>query len=190
MTLKNLSIVNKTLQFAGLTWEDVDINHLDLNDKEVYDSVYKTGETVGVFQMESSAAREMLIKAQADNIEDVIVVNAANRPGTKDSFPIYCFNKLNPDKVDVLHPDLKDMFSQSCSVLLYQEQALTLLRYAGFPEVEVESGRRAIGKKIESEMKKLEPKFRSGLKNRDWGDEQIEAIWNLLLKQSSYCFNR
>ena len=188
--LKNLSIVNKTLQFAGLTWEDVDINHLDLNDKEVYDSVYKTGETVGVFQMESSAAREMLIKAQADNIEDVIVVNAANRPGTKDSFPIYCFNKLNPDKVDVLHPDLKDMFSQSCSVLLYQEQALTLLRYAGFPEVEVESGRRAIGKKIESEMKKLEPKFRSGLKNRDWGDEQIEAIWNLLLKQSSYCFNR
>lgn len=188
--LKNLTIVDKTLQFVGLTWADVDINHLDLDDKRVYDEVYKVGETVGVFQMESAAAKEMLIKAQADNIEDIIVVNAANRPGTKDSFPTYCFNKLHPDQVEVLHPDLKDMFKQSCSVLLYQEQALTLLRYAGFPEVEVENGRRAIGKKIESEMVKLEPKFRQGLHDRKWTEDQINSIWELLLKQSSYCFNR
>lgn len=188
--LKNLSIVDITLKSVGLTWHDVDINTLDLKDKRVYDEVYKVGETVGVFQMESPAAKEMLIKAETDNIEDIIVVNSANRPGTKDSFPIYCNNKLHPDKVEVLHPDLKDIFKQSCSVLLYQEQALSLLRYAGFPEVEVENGRRSIGKKLESEMKKLKPKFVNGLKVKKWGDEQIEAIWNLLLKQSSYCFNR
>lgn len=188
--LKTLSIVDQTLKFANLTWNDIDINHLDLCDKEVYESVYQTGNTTAVFQMESGEAKEMLIKAKADNIEDVIVVNSANRPGTKDSFPTYCNNKLHPDKVEVLHDDLRELFKQSQSVLLYQEQALSLLRYAGFPEVEVETGRRAIGKKDAKRMKTLKPKFENGLRNRGWGDEQIEAIWNLLLKQSSYCFNR
>lgn len=188
--LKNISIVDKTLEFAGLTWQDVDINHIDLNDKQVFKEVYQCGETVCVFQMESAEARRMLVEAKADNIEDIIVVNSANRPGTKDSFPDYCHNKLHPDSVTVLHKDLQELFKQSCSVLLYQEQALSLLRYAGFPESEVETGRRAIGKKIPSVMAKLKPKFVDGLKVKDWGDEQIEAIWNLLLKQSNYCFNR
>lgn len=188
--LKNISIVNRTLQFAGLTWQDVDINHLDLEDKEVYDKVYKVGETVGVFQMESAAAREMLIKAQADNIEDIIVVNSANRPATKDSFPTYCYNKLHPNNVEVIHKDLKDLFKQSCCILLYQEQALALLRYAGFPEIEVETARRAIGKKIPSVMSTLRPKFVQGLKDKGWTDGQSEDMWELLLKQSSYSFNR
>nr|DAH39479.1 MAG TPA: DNA polymerase III, alpha subunit [Caudoviricetes sp.] len=188
--LETLDIVDMALKNAGLTWKDVDINHINLDDKRVYDEVYKTGYTVNVFQMESFDARNMLIEAQASNIEDIIIVNAANRPGTKDSFPDYCKNKLHPDKAVVIHPDLKKLFSQSQNVLMYQEQALSLLRYAGFPEEKVENGRRAIGKKIESEMKTLKPMFEDGLRKKDWGDEQIEAIWNLLLKQSSYCFNR
>ena len=188
--LETLDIVDMALKNAGLTWKDVDINHIDLCDKRVYDEVYKPGNTVNVFQMESFDARNMLINAQASNIEDIIVVNAANRPGTKDSFPDYCKNKLNPDEAQVIHPDLKKLFSQSQNVLMYQEQALSLLRYAGFPEEKVENGRRAIGKKIEAEMKTLKPMFEDGLRKKDWGDEQIEAIWNLLLKQSSYCFNR
>lgn len=188
--LETLDIIDMALKNAGLTWKDVDINHIDLEDKRVYDEVYKTGNTINVFQMESFDARNMLIAAQADNIESIIVVNAANRPGTKDSFPDYCKNKLNPNESKVIHPDLKQLFSQSADVLMYQEQALSLLRYAGFPEEKVENGRRAIGKKIESEMKTLKPMFEEGLKKKDWGDEQIEAIWNLLLKQSTYCFNR
>ena len=188
--LETLDIVDIALKNANITWKDVDINHINLDDKQVYDEIYKTGNTVNVFQMESFDARNMLIEAQANNIEDVIIVNAANRPGTKDSFPDYCKNKLHPEDAKVIHPDLKKLFSQSQNVLMYQEQALSLLRYAGFPEEKVENGRRAIGKKIESEMKTLKPMFVDGLKKKDWGDEQIEAIWNLLLKQSTYCFNR
>lgn len=188
--LETLDIVDIALKNANITWKDVDINHINLDDKQVYDEIYKAGNTVNVFQMESFDARNMLIEAQANNIEDVIIVNAANRPGTKDSFPDYCKNKLHPEDAKVIHPDLKKLFSQSQNVLMYQEQALLLLRYAGFPEEKVENGRRAIGKKIESEMKTLKPMFVDGLKKKDWGDEQIEAIWNLLLKQSTYCFNR
>lgn len=188
--LETLDIIDDTLKMAGLTWEDVDINHLDLHDQKVYDKVYKTGNTVGIFQMESAEAKRMCIEVRADNIEDIIVVNAANRPGTKDSFPIYCKNKLHPDQVAVLHEDLKILFKKTHYVLLYQEQALQIFRYALFPEDQVDNARRAIGKKKKDVMKQLEIDFDKGMKQKQWTDEQIESIWSLMLKQAEYCFNR
>lgn len=142
--LETLDIIDDTLKMAGLTWEDVDINHLDLEDKEVFEQVYKTGNTVGIFQMESAEARKMCIEAKADNVEDIIVVNAANRPGTKENFPIYCNNKLHPEKTQVVHDDLRTIFGKTHCVLLYQEQALQLFRHADFPESEVDNARRCI----------------------------------------------
>lgn len=145
--LETLDIIDDTLKMAGITWEDVDINHLDLNDKAVFDTVYKNGNTVGIFQMESAEARRMCIEAKADNVEDIIVVNAANRPGTKESFPTYCQNKLHPESVEVLHDDLRELFGKTHFILLYQEQALQLFRHAGFPEDQVDNARRAMGKR-------------------------------------------
>lgn len=81
--LKTLDIVDDALKIAGLTWDDVDINNLNLDDEEVYDNIYKIGHTVGVFQMESLEARKMCIQAKANDIEDVIAINAANRPRYK-----------------------------------------------------------------------------------------------------------
>lgn len=187
--LETLDIIDDTLKNAGITWEDVDINHLNLEDKEVFDKVYKTGNTVGIFQMESAEAKKMCIEAKTDNVEDIIVVNAANRPGTKESFPTYCFNKLHPNEVEVLHEDLKELFGKTHFVLLYQEQALQLFRKAGFPEDQVDNARRAMGKKKKEVMEQLEVDFRNGLTNT-WNKEQLDLIWQLMLKQSEYCFNR
>lgn len=188
--LETLDIIDDTLKMAGITWKDVDINHLDLDDKEVFDKVYKNGNTVGIFQMESAEARRMCIEAKADNVEDIIVVNAANRPGTKESFPIYCENKLHPENVKVLHEDLRELFSKTHYILLYQEQALQLFRHAGFPEDQVDNARRAMGKKIKKVMEGLEVDFRDGLSKKGWNNEQLIEIWQLMLKQSEYCFNR
>ena len=188
--LETLDIIDDTLKMAGITWEDVDINHLDLNDKAVFDTVYKNGNTVGIFQMESAEARRMCIEAKADNVEDIIVVNAANRPGTKESFPTYCQNKLHPESVEVLHDDLRELFGKTHFILLYQEQALQLFRHAGFPEDQVDNARRAMGKKIKAVMEGLETDFRKGLTEKGWNNEQLIEIWQLMLKQSEYCFNR
>lgn len=188
--LETVDIIDDTLKMAGLTWKDVDIEHLDLADQKVYNEIYKKGNTVGIFQMESVEARKMCIEAEVNNIEDIIVINAANRPGTKDNFPIYCKNKKYPNEVQVVHPDLKAIFNKTQFVLLYQEQALQLFRYAGFPEEEVDNARRAIGKKEKETMEKLEANFKQGLLNKGWDKEQIDEIWNLMLKQSEYSFNR
>lgn len=188
--LENLDIIDDALKSSGLTWKDVDINHLDLEDKEVFDKVYKDGNTVGIFQFESAEARRMCMDAHVDNVEDIIVVNAANRPGTKDSFPIYCKNKLEPEGITVLHEDLRQLFSKTQCILLYQEQALAMFRYAGFPEDDVDNARRAIGKKKIDVMKALYIDFQKGLLAKGWDDKQIEEIWELMVKQASYCFNR
>jgi len=188
--LETVDIIDDTLKMEGLTWDDVDINNLNLSDKKVFDTIYKTGNTVGIFQCESSEAKKMCIEAEIEDVEGICVVNAANRPGTKDSFPVYCFNKKNPDKIEILHDDLKKIFEKTQFVLLYQEQALQIFRYAGFPENDVDNARRAIGHKEKETMQKLYVKFYEGLKEKNWTENQIQEIWNLMSKQAEYCFNR
>ena len=73
---------------------------------------YFNGNTVGIFQCESAEARNMCMKAKSDDVEDIVVVNSANRPGTKDQFPDYCKNKLHPEQTQVVHPDMKEIFKR------------------------------------------------------------------------------
>ena len=188
--LETLDIVDSALKNAKLTWQDVDINHLDLDDKKVFSDVYASGNTIGVFQFESAEARAMSIDAHVDNIEDVIAVNASNRPGTKDSFPDYCKNKLHPEEIQSIHSDLDKLFKKTHSILLYQEDALHLFAYAGFDEVSQDQGRRAIGKKKKDVMASLYEKFADGLRKKNWTEQQIEDVWALLSKQAEYSFNR
>jgi len=188
--LENLDIIDDTLKNAGLTWKDVDINHLNVDDKRVFDEVYNSGNTIGVFQFESAEAKAMSIAAHVDNIEDVIAVNASNRPGTKDSFPDYCKNKLYPEQIKSIHPDLDELFKKTHSILLYQEDALHLFAYAGFPEEKQDVARRAIGKKKKDVMDSLYEEFYVGLQVKKWLEQQIKDVWALLAKQAEYSFNR
>lgn len=74
--------------------------------------------------------------------------------------------------------------------MLYQEQVLQIFRYAGFPEDEVDNARRAIGKKKLDVMAKLETEFREKLSAKGWTTEQLDQLWELILKQTGYSFNR
>lgn len=188
--LENLDIIDDTLKVAGITWKDVDINHLNVDDKKVFDEVYNSGNTIGIFQFESAEAKSMSIAAHVDNIEDVIAVNASNRPGTKNSFPDYCKNKLYPEQIHSIHPDLNELFKTTHSILLYQEDALHLFAYAGFPEEKQDVARRAIGKKKKDVMASLYEEFHAGLKVKGWEEQQIKDVWALLSKQAEYSFNR
>ena len=188
--LENLDIIDDALNMAGLTWNDVNINHLNLEDEKVFNDVYKCGNTIGIFQFESAEARKMCIDAQVDDIEAVIAINAFNRPGTKDSFPHYCKNKLNPESIKSVHPDLNELFKKTYSILLYQEDALHLFAYAGFPEEKQDTARRAIGKKKKDVMASLYEEFHIGLVKKVWQEDQIKEVWALLAKQAEYSFNR
>lgn len=110
--------------------------------------------------------------------------------GTKDGFPEYCSNKLQPENAKLIHEDLRPIFKTTNLILLYQEQVLQIFRYAGFPEDEVDNARRAIGKKKLDVMAKLENEFREKLSVKGWTTEQLDQLWELILKQTGYSFNR
>lgn len=188
--LKNLDIADDCIKLIHKTWDDFNINTINLDDKEVLKDIYANGHTVGIFQMESAEATNMCKQANVDTVDDVIAINAFNRPGTKDGFPIYCKNKSHPEQVKVLHEDLRKIFATTHCVLLFQEQALQLFRHAKFPEDQVDNARRAIGKKKKEVMLSLKVDFEKGLKSIGWNQYQIDEIWNLMVKQSEYCFNK
>lgn len=188
--LETLDTIDECLKLIGKTWEDFDINKMNLDDKSVLKEIYAKGNTTGIFQMESAEAVRLCIDAETDNINDVIAINAFNRPGTKNGFPTYVKNKKYPEDVKVLHEDLKKIFGETHYVLLYQEQALKMFRHAYFEESEVDNARRAIGHKEKEKMKSLKNKFKEGLGKRGWSDFQIDQIWALMELQAEYSFNK
>lgn len=188
--LETLDTIDECLELIGKSWDDFNINKMNLDDKDVLHNIYAKGNTVGIFQMESAEAIKLCIEAKTDTIDDVIAVNAFNRPGTKNEFPNYVKNKLNPKEVKVIHEDLLEIFKTTHSVLLYQEQALQIFRHAKFEESAVDNARRAIGKKDKKVMESLKVKFEDGLLSKGWNQAQIDEIWQLMLKQAEYSFNK
>ena len=85
---------------------------------------------------------------------------------------------------------MNELFKTTHSILLYQEDALHLFAYAGFPEDKQDVARRAIGKKKKDVMASLYEEFAEGLRKKSWTKQQIEDVWALLAKQAEYSFNR
>ncbi|RNB59414.1 DNA polymerase III subunit alpha [Brevibacillus gelatini] len=189
--LNTLDVVEDTLKLAGLTWDDINLSKLNLDDENVYKEIYQKGNTLGVFQMEAYVAQEMFKAMKADSIYDIFAVNAMNRPAVlsvgmdKD----YIRNKLNQELIKYIHDDLKPILQGTYGVMLYQEQALKVFGLAGFAEDEQDNARRAIGKKKADVMAEQFGKFKSGLELRNWLQDQIEEMWKLIAAQAEYSFN-
>jgi DNA polymerase III subunit alpha len=192
--LATTDIVDNTLKFAGLTWDDINIDKLDLADPLVYEEIYGKGNTIGIFQMESYVAQNLLKNLEPNHIEDIISVNALNRPAllSVGMDKTFIHNKHNPQKIKYLNKELKPIFERTRGIMLYQEQALSVFQLAGFPIEERDNARRAIGKKKKEVMEKLEDKFFEGLLERQtgWHVHDIKYLWDLLIAQSEYSFNR
>ena len=85
---------------------------------------------------------------------------------------------------------LWSIFKNTNGVLVYQEQMLKIFGLAGFDETQQDSARRSVGKKKKEEMVALESKFKEGFKVLGWSEESISEIWELMLKQAEYSFNK
>lgn len=189
--LVTLDVVDETLKLSNLSWKDIDLNRLNLEDDNVFEQIYQKGNTLGIFQMEAYIAQEMFRNMRADNINDIFAVNAMNRPAVLavGMDKEYIRNKLDKRNIKLLHEDLENIMNDTYGVMLYQEQALKVFALAGFPEDEQDTARRAIGKKKAEVMASLLEKFSNGLKNRGWTSEQVSEMWKLIEAQAGYSFN-
>ena len=123
--LKTLTVIDKTLKRLKTKNIDLDISKINQNDKKVF-SLLSTGETTGLFQLESAGMREAIKQMKPNKFDDIIAVVALYRPGPMSNIPIYNDCKNGLKEPDYIHPILKNILKSTYGIIIYQEQVMQL----------------------------------------------------------------
>ena len=145
--LKTLTVIDKTLKRLKTKKIDLDISKINQNDEKVF-SLLSTGETTGLFQLESAGMREAIKQMKPNKFDDIIALVALYRPGPMSNIPIYNDCKNGLKEPDYIHPILKNILKSTYGIIIYQEQVMQIAQtLAGFTAGEADILRRAMGKK-------------------------------------------
>ncbi len=189
--LKTLSVIEDTLTLIK-DRKGIEIKEFPFNDEKTYELLSK-GETIGVFQLESEGMRNLLKEIKPQKFEDIIAVLALYRPGPMKSGMVkeYIERKRDPTKIKYDHPLLEPILKSTYGVILYQEQVMEIAhKLANFTMGEADVLRKAMGKKIPSEMEKMKEKFINGAIKNGVSKELAEKIFNNISKFAEYGFNK
>lgn len=189
--LRNLTIIEEALKFIKLTQHiEIDISKLPLNDAPTYE-LLSSAETTGIFQLESSGMRRYIKELKPTTIFDLMAMVALYRPGPMQNIPSFIARKHNPELIDFPDPRLKDILTNSYGILTYQDDVLlTTIALAGYTWLDADKFRKAMGKKIPSEMKKQEEKFIEGAIKGGLTRKRAEEIFQLIAPFAGYGFNK
>lgn len=192
--LKTMSILKKAAAIVKETEKiDIDYNQVSLTDAKTF-SLLSHGETLGVFQCESTGFQELIKRLKPDRFEDMIALVALYRPGPlmAGMHHQYCDRKNGLEKVDYPHPVLENVLRETFGLYIYQEQVMSISReLCGFTPAEADDLRKAMGKKDINVLKKLEEKFIDGAWNvHQFDREKCKKMWEAILGFASYCFNK
>jgi DNA polymerase III subunit alpha len=188
--LKTLTVLETAVKLVKRRGIVIDLSNLPLDDKKSYEMMAR-GETVGVFQVESAGMRRALIDMRPDRFEDIIALVALYRPGPMANIPTYCVRKHGLEQPDYIHPKLEPILRETYGVIVYQEQVMQAAQMlSGYTLGEADLLRRAMGKKIRSEMQAQRARFVSGAVKQGVEKGHAEAIFELLERFADYGFNK
>ena len=188
--LKTLTTLSTTVKLLANRGIHIDLTKIPLDDAKTYEMLGR-GETIGVFQVESAGMRKALAEMRADRLEDIIALVALYRPGPMANIPTYCAVKHGEQEADYLHEKLKPILEETCGVIIYQEQVMQAAQQlSGYSLGEADLLRRAMGKKIKSEMDAQRDRFVQGAVEREIPKAKADEIFDLLAKFADYGFNK
>ncbi len=192
--LKTLTVLKKAVDLIRETGVAIDLASLPLDDAATY-AMLGRGETVGVFQVESGGMRKALCEMEADRFEDLIALVALYRPGPMANIPVYCARKLgrdpDPEETWYPHPKLAPILRETFGIIVYQEQVMEVAKLlAGYSLGDADLLRRAMGKKIKSEMDAQRARFVDGAVKGGIAGPEADTIFDLLAKFADYGFNK
>ena len=188
--LKTLTVIDKTQKLIRVRKPEFDASKIPLDDAPTYHMLAQ-GDTVGVFQLESSGMRDAVRQMRADRFEDLIALVALYRPGPMANIPTYCARKLGKEPIEYLHPKLEPILKETFGVITYQEQVQqTAKDLAGYTLAEADLLRRAMGKKIKSEMDAQRERFLDGATTRGVDRNIAILIFEACAKFAEYGFNK
>ncbi len=189
--LKTLTTIFETVKLIEKTRGiKIDITNLKLDDAETF-RMLGTGDSIGVFQIESSGMRSVLRQMKADKIEDIIALISLYRPGPMDNIPTYIRRKHGEEKIVYPHPLLEVCLKETYGVIVYQEQVMEIAKVlAGYSLGAADLLRRAMGKKIKEEMDQQRAIFTQGAMKNGVPEKQAGEIFDLVDKFAGYGFNK
>jgi len=190
--LKNLTIIQETIENLKKKGIEIDFKNIPENDRETF-SMLKQGDSIGVFQLESGGMRKVLKGVQPESIEDLTAVVALYRPGTIKAGGIeeYINRKNGTTKVSYPHPKLETILKNTYGIIVYQEQVMQIANtLAGYTMAEADMLRKAIGKKIPEIMKSQRSIFIEKALNNGVKKETAEKIFDLIEYFAGYGFNK
>ncbi len=186
--LKTLTVVQKAAQLID---PDLDILTIPLDDQKSYEMI-SSGLSTGVFQLESAGMRDTLRKMKPNRFEDIIALVSLYRPGPMDNIPKYIDVKEGRLAADYLHPKLQPILEETYGIMVYQEQVMQAAQLlAGYTLGGADLLRRAMGKKIKSEMDAQRETFVKGAASfSQVSKARAEAIFEQIEKFAGYGFNK
>ena len=188
--LKTLTVIDKTLKTLKIKNINLDISKINQNDKKVF-SLLSTGETTGLFQLESAGMREAIKQMKPNNFDDIIALVALYRPGPMSNIPIYNECKNGLKEPDYIHPTLKKILKPTYGIIIYQEQVMQIAQtLAGFTAGEADILRRAMGKKKKAELDKQKERFINGATKKGITKDVANFVFTKIEPFAQYGFNK
>ncbi|WP_278681802.1 DNA polymerase III subunit alpha [Paraclostridium bifermentans] len=201
--LRTLTVIRDALDLIEKNHNlKINFSKMEYDDPKVYE-LLSSGNTLGVFQLESAGMRSFMKQLKPDNFEDIVAGISLYRPGPMDSIPVYINNKNNPENVEYLHKKLKPIMEVTYGCLVYQEQVMQVVReLGGYSYGRSDLVRRAMGKKKMDVMEKEREYFIHG-KTDENGELEIAGcvrngvpedignkIFDDMIDFAKYAFNK
>ena len=188
--LKTLTVIDNTIKRLRLKKTELDLSKIDHNDKKVF-SMLSTGETTGLFQLESAGMREAIKQMKPNKFDDIIALVALYRPGPMSNIPIYNDCKNGIKEPDYIHPTLKEILTPTYGIIIYQEQVMQIAQtLAGFTAGEADILRRAMGKKKKAELDKQKERFINGALKNGIAKDVANFVFTKIEPFAQYGFNK
>jgi DNA polymerase-3 subunit alpha len=189
--LKTLSLIRDTIEIISQRHKlRINPDTIPLDDPKTYE-LFQRGETVGVFQYESSGMQKHLKDLKPTEFTDLIAMNALYRPGPMQYIPNYIRRKHGAEKIEYDLSEMAEILNETYGITVYQEQVMLLSqKLAGFTKGQADTLRKAMGKKNKDLLAELYSKFVEGGKANRHDEKVLNKIWNDWEAFANYAFNK
>lgn len=189
--LKTLSVLRKAVDLLKKRGVEIDLGALEWDDPAVYE-LLQSGNTVGVFQLESEGMRRTLAAVKPTNFGDIIALVSLYRPGPMDNIPLFGKRKNGEAPIEYPHPKLEGILAETYGIFVYQEQVMQAAQIlAGYSLGDADLLRRAMGKKKQEEMDAQRQRFIDGCREVSGIDRnRANELFDLIDKFAGYGFNK
>ena len=188
--LTALTVISKTIKMLSLKNVTLDISKIDLCDQNVF-KLLSTGETTGLFQLESTGVRDTLRQMKPTEFNDIVALVALYRPGPMSNIPTYNECKNGHKTPDYIHETLEEILKPTYGIIIYQEQVMQIAQtLAGFTAGEADILRRAMGKKKRAELERQKEKFVTGAIKNNIKKDVANYVFTKIEPFADYGFNK